>query len=101
MPNHVHVLLQSLNGWTIAKIVGTWKKFTARRIMEINSQPIMATRLHPPIWHREYWDRFVRNEEHYARVVDYIEQNPVKAGLAADAEAWPWSSAYARRDVQR
>ena len=34
MPNHVHVLFQPLNGWTVAKIVASWKKFTARKICE-------------------------------------------------------------------
>ncbi len=28
MPNHVHVLFQPINGWTVAKIVAAWKKFT-------------------------------------------------------------------------
>ena len=33
-------------------------------------------------WQREYLDRFVRNGEHYECVIAYIEENPVKAGLA-------------------
>ncbi len=32
MPNHVHVLFQPLNNWTVASIVSSWKKFTARQI---------------------------------------------------------------------
>lgn len=32
MPNHVHALFQPLNGWTVAKVVASWKKFTARKI---------------------------------------------------------------------
>ena len=32
MPNHVHVLFQPVNGWTVAKIVASWKKFTATKI---------------------------------------------------------------------
>jgi len=34
MPNHVHVLFQPMNGWTVAKIVAAWKKFTARKICD-------------------------------------------------------------------
>lgn len=45
------------------------------------------------LWMREYWDRYVRDERHYLQVVEYIHQNPVKAGLCASAAAWPWSSA--------
>jgi len=34
MPNRVHVLFQPINGWTVAKIVASWKKFTARKICD-------------------------------------------------------------------
>ncbi len=34
MPNHVHALFQPINGWTVAKIVAAWKKFTARKIRD-------------------------------------------------------------------
>jgi len=44
-------------------------------------------------WQREYYDRYIRNQDHLANVVQYIEQNPVKAGLCASAKDWPWSSA--------
>jgi len=46
-----------------------------------------------PVWHREFWDRYIRDEEHYQDTVDYIHNNPVKAGLSKSPEAWPWSSA--------
>ena len=32
MPNHVHVLFQPREGWSVAKIVASWKKFTAMKI---------------------------------------------------------------------
>ena len=35
----------------------------------------------------------LRNEKHLATVVDYIEQNSVKAGLVDSASEWRWSSA--------
>jgi REP element-mobilizing transposase RayT len=39
----------------------------------------------------------MRNEEHLARTVEYVELNPVKAGLVNVADAWLWSSARFRR----
>ncbi len=47
-----------------------------------------------PVWHREYWDRYIRDQRHFERTVEYIHQNPVKAGLVVTAETWPWSSAF-------
>ena len=92
MPNHVHVLFQPMNGWTVAKIVAAWKKFTARKICD--SQRDRGEAPSTPVWHREYWDRYIRDQRHFAQAIEYIHLNPVKAGLVGAAESWPWSSAY-------
>lgn len=106
MPNHVHVLFQPTNGWTMSKIVASWKSYTGRRISEYAKANGMAAGLSatlghgvpsgPPtrVWHREYWDRYIRDHAHFATVVRYIHENPVKAGLVKKAEDWKWSSAY-------
>jgi type I restriction enzyme R subunit/putative DNA methylase len=106
MPNHVHVLFQPKPGWTMSKIVASWKSFTGRRISEYQKarlEPGEPTAglagLQPgssSVWHREYWDRYIRDQAHYVNVVKYIHENPVKAGLVADACDWRWSSAYSR-----
>ena len=93
MPNHVHVLFEPINGWIVAKIVTAWKKFTARRICDLDNHQTSGTSPHASIWHREYWDRYIRDEAHFKQTVDYIHSNPVKARLAVTAESWPWSSA--------
>ena len=92
MPNHVHVLFQPINKWTVAKIVASWKKFTARKICEIRRES--GEELGDPVWHREYWDRYIRDEGHLLQAIEYIHMNPVKAGLVATPESWHWSSAY-------
>lgn len=92
MPNHVHVLFQPMNGWTVAKIVASWKKFTAHKICDDRRNS--GEEPGAPVWHREYWDRYIRDQRHFEQAIWYIHQNPVKAGLAASAERWRWSSAY-------
>jgi len=44
------------------------------------------------IWQREYWDRFIRDENHFNKSVEYIFNNPVKAGLCKAAQNWEWSN---------
>ncbi|MCX7015429.1 MAG: hypothetical protein NTW86_23230, partial [Candidatus Sumerlaeota bacterium] len=44
-------------------------------------------------WQREFFDHWARDEAEYARIVDYMDQNPVKAGLCGAADQWKWSSA--------
>jgi putative transposase len=100
MPNHVHALFQPLEEWTLAKIVTSWKSFTGRRIaayMDSVGRGSQAGAWRRQggkrVWQREYWDRAMRDERHFAAAVAYIHGNPVKAGLVERAEAWPWSSA--------
>ena len=102
MSNHMHVLFQPLNGWTVAKIVASWKKFTARKICDFrkanpaHQEKFANQEIGGPgrVWHREYWDRYMRDEQQLQQAIEYIHQNPVKAGLVETAEAWPWSSAH-------
>ncbi len=92
MPNHVHVLFKPLHGWKVSKIVASWKKFSASMIVKRNAS-LRTAPLSSPIWHREYWDRFMRDAAHFRRAADYIRNNPVKAGLVEKAEQWKWGSA--------
>jgi hypothetical protein len=46
-----------------------------------------------PFWQTEYWDRFIRNEAHFHAIDHYIDSNPVKAKLVAEARLWPYGSA--------
>jgi REP element-mobilizing transposase RayT len=47
-------------------------------------------------WQGDYWDRFIRNEDHFDAAVSYIDCNPVKAGLARSPADWAWGSARLR-----
>ena len=44
------------------------------------------------IWQRRYWEHTLRDEEDFARHLDYIHLNPVKHGLAVCVRGWPFSS---------
>jgi REP element-mobilizing transposase RayT len=90
MPNHVHVLLEPI--LSLASIVKSWKSWTGKyaRIKAIElGFAVPAHRF----WMREYWDRFIRNEEHFQQAICYIHENPFKAKLCAAPEDWLWSSA--------
>lgn len=86
MPNHVHALFEPLPGNSLSNILHSWKSFTATEANDILGRE-------GSFWYREYYDRFMRNEAHFQRAVEYIHNNPVKAGLVERAEDWPFSSA--------
>jgi REP element-mobilizing transposase RayT len=88
MTNHVHVLLLPLI--SPSKLMQSLKGFTAR---EANK---LLGRTGEQFWRRESYDHWVRDENEWNRIARYIERDPVKAGLVAQMEDYPWSSANAR-----
>jgi len=86
MPNHVHVLIEVIQGYPLGDVIHSWKSFTAKQANKILGKT-------GAFWQRDYFDRFIRDEAHFANVVNYIHHNPVKAGLVRRAEDWPFSSA--------
>jgi putative transposase len=93
MPNHVHVLIEPLPNASLGRIVQSWKSYSGRWINAHYLQIGLTSRMNP-VWQREYWDRFIRDQAHYQWAVDYIHANPVKAGLVDQAHKWRWSSAW-------
>jgi REP element-mobilizing transposase RayT len=89
MPNHVHAVIEMVNDRSLGDIVRSWKTFSAR---QANAQLARSGRF----WRADYFDRFMRNEEHLFQTIDYVEQNPVKAKLVTAAGDWAWSSARFR-----
>ena len=86
MPNHVHALIETTPGFPLEAVVHSWKSFTAKQVNKIIGRS-------GQVWEEDYFDRYIRDENHLSTVVDYIEQNPVKAGLVDTASDWRWSSA--------
>ena len=44
----------------------------------------------PPLWQRDCWDRQLRTGESYAQKWEYVRNNPVRKGLIANADGWPY-----------
>ena len=86
MPNHVHVLIEQVAGHSLSDVVRNWKSFTAKAINR-------RRQTSGSVWAPDYFDRFIRNREHFANTVLYIEGNPVAAGLVDRVDLWPFSSA--------
>ena len=86
MPNHVHVLIEVMKNISLSSILHSWRSFSSN---EINKLLNRSGRL----WMPEYFDRFIRDNDHFNNVVDYIHNNPVKAGLVKEATEYKWSSA--------
>ncbi len=45
----------------------------------------------PSIWQRGFFDHLLRNSDSYSQKWNYVEQNPVRAGLVRHADKWPYA----------
>jgi REP element-mobilizing transposase RayT len=85
MSNHVHMLIEPRA--ELRRITESIKRYSAREANKI------LDRTGQPFWQIESYDHWVRTCQEFDNIVRYIEFNPVKAGLVANPEEYPWSSA--------
>ena len=94
MPNHVHVVLSVAQeqpvgqvnnlSYVLSRILHSIKRHTAR---EAN---ILLGRT-GAFWQHESYDHVVRDGKELERVVAYVLNNPMTAGLTTDWQQWKWS----------
>ncbi len=79
MPDHIHLFCapgsdppESLESWVIY-----WKHQ-------------MALSIGGGLWQKNFWDTQLRRHESYSARWDYVRNNPVRAGLSAISEVWPY-----------
>ncbi len=86
MSNHVHVLLTP--NVPVRRLTNSLKGATARAANKI------LQRGGQHFWQDESFDHWCRSLAEFARIREYIERNPVAAGLVANPSDWIWSSAH-------
>jgi REP element-mobilizing transposase RayT len=91
MPNHVHVVVWPMPGYSLSGILHSWKSFTAHKICKRLPKKVV------PFWQSESFDHLIRDEEDLHRCCHYTLMNPVNAGLCARPEDWQWSSGHVAR----
>jgi len=69
---------------SLASILHSLKSFTAHQANKLLNR-------RGQFWEHESFDHAVRDNEEWARIITYVLNNPVKAGLVGDWRAWRWS----------
>ena len=85
MLNHVHILIYP--NADLSRITKAIKNYSARQAN------LILGRTGQPFWQHESYDHWVRDQPERERIRNYIENNPVKAGLVERPEDYRWSSA--------
>jgi putative transposase len=101
MPSHFHWVFQPLEAWVRTlgptanqrtpreRIMHGLKRYTAQECNGLLGRQ-------GPFWQDESYDHCVRDVDELERIIHYVEWNPVRAGLVASPEQWPFSSAADR-----
>jgi REP element-mobilizing transposase RayT len=88
MPNHVHMVFSTDNPLPV--VMQSLKGYTSRQANQILNRK-------GKFWQDESYDHVIRNEEELERILKYVVNNPVKAGLVDAPEQWPWT--YCKFDI--
>lgn len=83
LPDHLHLFVALPDGVKLGDWVGTLKRVLAQSIDTGGSSD--------PIWQRGFFDHLLRSSESYTEKWNYVHENPVRAGLAANADEWRYS----------
>jgi putative transposase len=87
MPSHLHLIISIPEIKSISNFMRDLKRRTAREYFELYNLP--SGRL----WEDRFDDVGLYSEKSFFTKLNYIHQNPVRAGLVEKPEDWPYSSA--------
>ena len=91
MPDHYHAVFSLLPGHDLSDLMRRIGSYTANRIRRMLD-------LDHPIWQADgFYDRACRDDKEVLDAVEYVRDNPVRKGLIAVPEEWPFSSAHPSR----
>jgi putative transposase len=102
LPDHLHAIL------TLPPddndFPGRWRRikgYFSTRLLETEVAIKRRSNGELALWQRRYWEHTIRDDDDYARHVDYIHYNPMKHGLVRRVRDWPHSSfhLYVRRGI--
>jgi len=85
MPNHFHALIRPDGNTTISDIMRNIKSYSAKLISEACSRK-------GSVWQSRFYDRLVRDERDFLAKLEYMHNNPVRAGLAENPHDYEFSS---------
>jgi putative transposase len=92
MPNHVHLIVVPEGADSLARLFRTVHSHYAELV---NAKRGWTGHL----WQQRFAS-FPMHEAHLRAALDYVHDNPVRAGIVERAIDWPWSSARAEHGLE-
>ena len=82
MPDHIHLFV----GLTDSAKLTTWVQATKA----VLGKELLHSGYQKPHWQRGFFDHLLRSSESYEQKWEYVRLNPVRKGLCARPEDWPY-----------
>ena len=76
MPDHWHALISFPQEEAMLRVVGDWKRYQEKQ--------------HHILWQEGFFDHRICSDAELEEKAHYIRMNPVRAGLCAEMNQWPW-----------
>jgi putative transposase len=83
MPEHIHLFVCGPDNFVLGRWIGSLKQALTKSIT--------CGRGGRPIWQRVSLITFCETMKSYSQKWDYVRENPVRAGLVANVDDWPYS----------
>ena len=97
MPNHVHAILRFSEVDQLSVFIQQWKRLSSFRIKQFMRGKMTgyfsSVGSDQPFWQPKYYESSLYEERTLREKIDYIHNNPVRAGLVKSTVQWQWSSA--------
>lgn len=84
MPDHIHILAALPSGVSLVDFVRQFKQLSAFRLRRLAGKPVA-------VWQGRFFDHGLRREEAIEDIANYIWDNPVRAGIVARPDDYPYS----------
>jgi len=85
MPTHLHLVMHPFGVYNYSYIMKMIKGSFTRKLNK-------ASGTMGKIWQKGFYDEYIRDELHLLKVLEYMHNNPIKAGLVHAPEEYPYSS---------
>ncbi|MBR0784277.1 REP-associated tyrosine transposase [Bradyrhizobium iriomotense] len=93
LPDHLHVVMKlPLDDYDFA---GRWRRIKGHfssALLQAGVNLARHSNGELALWQRRYWEHTIRDEDDFARHVDYVHFNPVKHGYVRSVRDWEHSS---------
>jgi putative transposase len=88
MPVHIHLFIYLPSDVWLDRWIQSLRSVLGKRLLSLG--------VAKPHWQPGFFDHVLRSEESYSQKWEYVRQNPVRAGLCAHPDEWPFQGEIVR-----